>query len=246
MADRVRSEDRSVVLRPLRDFLHTEAAGGVALLLAAAVALVWANSPWQEAYVELWDTVLPIDIGDWELALDLRGWINEGLMTIFFLVVGLEIKRELVDGELREPRRAALPAIAAVGGMIVPAALYLAVNAGGDGSSGWAIPMATDIAIAVGVVSLLGARIAPSLKIFLLTLAIADDVGAIAVIAIVFSEDLDVRSILIAAGHRDRPQRSPGGCMCNWLSSTSCSASLCGWRCTSPASTPRSPASSWA
>ena len=200
MADRVRSEDRSVVLRPLRDFLHTEAAGGVALLLAAAVALVWANSPWQDAYVELWDTVLRIDIGDWELALDLRGWINEGLMTIFFLVVGLEIKRELVDGELREPRRAALPAIAAVGGMIVPAVLYLAVNAGGDGSSGWAIPMATDIAIAVGVVSLLGARIAPSLKIFLLTLAIADDVGAIAVIAIVFSEDLDVRSILIAAG----------------------------------------------
>ncbi len=120
-------------------------------------------------------------------------------MTIFFFVVGLEIKRELVDGELREPRRAALPAIAAIGGMIVPAALFLAVNAGGDGSSGWAIPMATDIAIAVGVVSLLGARVAPSLKIYLLTLAIADDVGAIVVIAVVFSDDLDPVAIGVAA-----------------------------------------------
>ena len=121
MAQRVRSDERSVVLSPLRDFLRTESAGGVALLAAAAVALVWANSPWQDSYVELWETVLSIDLGGHELSLDLRGWINEGLMAIFFFVVGLEIKRELVDGELREPRRAALPAIAAVGGMIVPA-----------------------------------------------------------------------------------------------------------------------------
>ena len=155
----VRSDERSVVLSPLRDFLRTESAGGVFLLAAAVVALVWANSPWQDSYVELWDTVLSIDLGGRELSLDLRGWINEGLMAIFFFVVGLEIKRELVDGELREPRRAALPAIAAVGGMIVPALLFLAINAGGDASSGWAIPMATDIAIAVGVVSLLGARV---------------------------------------------------------------------------------------
>ena len=155
----VRSDERSVVLSPLRDFLRTESAGGVFLLAAAVVALVWANSPWQDSYAELWETVLRIDLGGRELSLDLRGWINEGLMTIFFFVVGLEIKRELVDGELREPRRAALPAIAAVGGMIVPALLFLAINAGGDASSGWAIPMATDIAIAVGVVSLLGARV---------------------------------------------------------------------------------------
>ena len=194
-----RSDDRSVVLTPLRDFLRTEAAGGVALLVAAAVALVWANSPWQDSYVELWDTVLSIELGDWGISLDLQEWINEGLMAIFFFVVGLEIKRELVDGDLREPRRAALPAIAAAGGMIVPALLFLAVNASGDGSSGWAIPMATDIAIAVGVVSLLGARVAPSLKVFLLTLAIVDDIGAIAVIAIVYPDDLDAGAIAVAA-----------------------------------------------
>ena len=195
----VRSDERSVVLSPLRDFLRTESAGGVFLLAAAVVALVWANSPWQDSYAELWETVLSIDLGGHELSLDLRGWINEGLMAIFFFVVGLEIKRELVDGELREPRRAALPAIAAIGGMIVPAFLFLAINAGGDASAGWAIPMATDIAIAVGVVSLLGARVAPSLKIFLLTLAIVDDVGAIVIIAIVYPGDLDVGAMVVAA-----------------------------------------------
>ena len=190
---------RSLLLRPLRDFLRTEAAGGVVLLVAAATALVWANSPWKESYADLWHTRLAIDLGGHVLDLDFREWINDGLMAIFFLVVGMEIKRELVVGELREPRRAALPAIAAVGGMAVPALIYLAINAGGDGAAGWAIPVATDIAIAVGVLSLLGARVAPSLRLYLLTLAIVDDIGAIAIIAVFYTADIDVRSLAVAA-----------------------------------------------
>src|SRR5215218_144534 len=168
MADRDDDRRGPLILRPLADFLHTEAAGGAALLLAAAVALIWANSPWQDGYAQLWSTHIAIDIGGHGIDLDLRDWINDGLMAIFFFVVGLEIKRELVEGELREPRRAALPAIAALGGMIVPALLYTAVNAGGPGARGWGIPMATDIAMAVGVLALLGTRVPSSLKLFLL------------------------------------------------------------------------------
>jgi NhaA family Na+:H+ antiporter len=177
--------DRRLV-GPLREFLHTEAAGGVVLLAAAVVALVWANSPWQDAYYDLWDGTL-------------LEWINEGLMTIFFFVVGLEIKREIVDGELRGVRRAALPAVGAAGGMVMPALVYHAFNAGGDGADGWGIPMATDIAMAVGVLSLLGARVPSSLKLFLLALAIVDDIGAIAVIAIFYTDDLEPAWLLLAA-----------------------------------------------
>jgi NhaA family Na+:H+ antiporter len=195
--DRASPAER-VLIAPLRNFLHTEAAGGVVLVAATAVALVWANSPWQDSYVTLWHTQLSISVGNRSIDLDLREWVNEGLMAIFFLVVGLEIKRELVEGELREPRRAALPAIAALGGMLVPAVIYLAVNAGGRGSHGWGIPMATDIAMAVGVVSLLGRRVSASLKLFLLALAIADDIGAIVVIAVFYTDGVSVRALEVA------------------------------------------------
>ena len=147
------------VIHPLRDFLHTEAAGGVVLVLATVVALVWANSPWKQLVRRPVAHRHHIGVGSHVLELDLQHWVNDGLMAIFFFVVGLEIKRELVEGELRDPRRAALPAIAAVGGMVVPALIYLAFNAGGDGRDGWGIPMATDIAMAVGVLSLLGRRV---------------------------------------------------------------------------------------
>jgi Na+:H+ antiporter, NhaA family len=186
------------LVRPLVEFLRTEAASGVALLAAAVVALVWANSPWQQSYVDLWTHELAIGIGSHSLELDVRGWINDGLMTIFFFVVGLEIKRELVVGELRQPRRAALPVIAAAGGMVVPALIYTALNAGGAGADGWGIPVATDIAMAVGVVSLLGAAVEPSLKLFLLALAIVDDIGAIAIIAVFYSHGLDAGAALAA------------------------------------------------
>ena len=188
------------VIAPLREFLHTESAGGVILVVAAVVALVWANSPWKDAYFDLWHTDLAITLGDHTLDLDLQEWVNEGLMAIFFFVVGLEIKRELVEGELRGPRRAVLPAVAALGGMVVPALIYVAINAGGDGAEGWGIPMATDIAMAVGILSLLGSRVAPSLKLFLLAVAIVDDIGAIAVIAIFYTDDIDYDALLLAMG----------------------------------------------
>jgi NhaA family Na+:H+ antiporter len=178
--------------------LAAEAAGGAVLLVAAAVALAWANSPWKGSYNDLWATRLSIGLGDHVLALDLRHWVNEGLMTVFFFVVGLEIKRELVEGELRQPRQAALPAIAALGGMVVPAALYALINLGGRGGHGWAIPMSTDIAIAVGVLSLLGRRASPGLKLFVLARAIVDDIGTILVIALFFTATLDGGALEIA------------------------------------------------
>jgi Na+:H+ antiporter, NhaA family len=187
-------------IRPLVDFLHTEAAGGVVLVAATLAALIWANSPWDASYTALWDTRLVIGLGSHSLDLDLRSWVDDGLMALFFLVVGLEIKRELIEGELSDPRQAALPVVAAIGGMVVPALIYLAFNAGGDGAQGWGIPMATDIAMAVGVVSLLGRRVAPSLRLFLLALAIVDDIGAVLVIALAYTNDLDPASLAAAAG----------------------------------------------
>ncbi len=184
---------------PLTEFLHLEAAGGIVLVLATVAALIWANSPWQDAYYKLWSTPLDISLGSHSIDLTLQEWVNDGLMAIFFFVVGLEIKRELVEGELRDPRRAALPAVAAVGGMLVPALVYVALTAGGDGANGWGIPMATDIAMAVGVISLLGSRIGSSLKLFLLALAIVDDIGAIAVIAIFYSDDIHLDALAAAA-----------------------------------------------
>jgi NhaA family Na+:H+ antiporter len=171
----------------------------VVLVVAIAVALVWANA-FPVSYRELWNTTFTVGVPDHHLALTLREWVNDGLMTVFFFVVGLEIKRELVEGELREPRKAALPAIAALGGMAVPALVYVAFNAGGAGSDGWGIPMATDIAIAIGVLSLLGARVSSSLKLFVLALAIVDDIGAIVVIAVFYSSGIDAASAVAAVG----------------------------------------------
>jgi NhaA family Na+:H+ antiporter len=186
-------------IRPLVDFLHTEAAGGVVLVAAAVAALVWANSPWDGGYRALWETRLGVSFAGRTLDLDLRAWVSEGLMALFFLVVGLEIKRELVEGELRDRRQAALPAVAALGGMAVPAALYLAINAGGEHAVGWGIPTATDIAMAIGVLSLVGRRVPASLKLFLLALAIVDDIGAVLVIAVVYTDRIDVPALAVAA-----------------------------------------------
>lgn len=185
--------------RPMREFLAIEAASGMFLIAATVLALVWANSPWSESYHDFLDFHISIEFGTL-LTLDesLEHWVNDGLMVIFFFVVGLEIKRELVSGELRGPRAAALPAMAAVGGMIVPALIFFAMNQGGPGADGWGIPMATDIAFAVGVVSLLGNRVPSAMKVFLLTLAIVDDIGAIAVIAIFYTDDLSIGWLLTA------------------------------------------------
>lgn len=176
-----------VVVRPLQAFLDTEASGGVLLLATTIVALAWANSPWSDSYEQVWST----RIGGGHLPVDLRDWINEGLMAIFFFVVGLEIKRELTTGEMRDPRRAALPAVAAIGGMAAPALIYLAFNAGSGNLRGWGIPMATDIAFAVSVLALVGKGLPGGLRVFLLALAIVDDIGAIFVIALFFAEGVE-------------------------------------------------------
>ena len=188
-----------LIARPVRNFLSTEAGGGIVLLVATVVALVWANSPFSESYSALWETRLRIELGGFVLEEDLRHWVNDGLMAIFFFVVGMEIKRELVVGELNAIRRAALPALAAVGGMVVPALFYALLNAGGPGGAGWGIPMATDIAFAVGVLALLSDRVASGLKVFLLSLAIVDDIGAILVIAIFYSGGIETTWLLVAA-----------------------------------------------
>jgi NhaA family Na+:H+ antiporter len=172
------------------EFVSLEAAGGVVLLLAAATALIWANVA-TASYTSWWHHELTIGPGSLAITESLVHWVNDALMTVFFFVVGLEIKRELVTGELRDRHRAALPAVAAIGGMIVPALLFVAINLGGNGLDGWAIPMATDIAFAVGVLALLGPRVPSSLKLFLLALAIVDDIGAIVVIALFYSRGLD-------------------------------------------------------
>ncbi len=189
------------IARPMQRILHLQVGGGILMLVAAVVALVWANSPWRDSYHDLMGSHTRVEIGSL-LVIDegLAEWINDALMVVFFFVVGLEIKRELVVGQLRRPAAAALPAIAALGGMVVPAVIYAAFNAGGEGSAGWGIPMATDIAFAVGVVSLLGNRVPGVLKVFLLTLAIVDDIGAILVIAIFYTDDLSPGWLAVAVG----------------------------------------------
>jgi NhaA family Na+:H+ antiporter len=175
------------VVEPFQRFLHTESSGGIVLLVAAVVALVWANSAWSASYETLWTTRAGVEIGSFALHEDLRHWVNDLAMALFFFVVGLEIKREIVHGDLREPRAALLPVACALGGMVVPAALFFALNAGGAGAGGWGIPMATDIAFSLGVLALLGRRAPAPLKAFLLALAIVDDIGAILVIAVFYS-----------------------------------------------------------
>jgi len=176
------------VVDPLRDFLRTEASGGILLVGASVAALVWANSPWSSAYTRWWGHHLHVHLpfGLHGLDLSLQHWVNDGLMTIFFLVVGLEIKREMTSGHLAGRRAATLPAIAALGGMVVPALAYLAV-AGRTAAHGWGVPMATDIALAVGVLVLAGPAVPPALRAFLLGLAVVDDIGAIVVIAVFYS-----------------------------------------------------------
>lgn len=187
-------------IRPAQAFAAIEASGGIVLLAGAIVALIWANSPWEHEYFEFWHTELALDVHLFSIDLSLGHAVNDGLMAIFFFVVGMEIKRELVHGELASPRRAALPVAAALGGMIVPALIYTAWNLGDDGAKGWGIPMATDIAFAVGVLSVVGKRVPFSLKVFLLALAVADDLGAIVVIAVFYTEQIAVEPALWAIG----------------------------------------------
>ena len=175
---------------PIQRFIHTEEVGAVILLLGAAAALAWANSPWAESYESFWHTKVSFDIILFAVTEDLRHLVNDGLMAVFFFLVGLEIKRELLHGELSTLRKAALPAFAAAGGMVMPALVYLLFNWSGDGVNGWGVPMATDIAFALGVLALLGRRMPAELRVFLLGLAVVDDLGVIAVIATFYTETI--------------------------------------------------------
>lgn len=187
------------ILHPLTRFLHVEAAGGIVLLACTVAALALANSPLADGFLKLWKTPVGFQVGSFTAVHSLRHWINDGLMVIFFFVIGLEVKRELVLGELRELHRAALPIAAALGGMIAPAAVYLALQWGGEGLRGWGIPMATDIAFVVGCLALLGSRVPYGLRIMLLSLAIVDDIGAILVIAIGYTETIHLAALALGA-----------------------------------------------
>ena len=185
-------------LWPLR-FISVEAVSGIVLLIAAALALLWANSPWAASYVALWHLPLSFGIARLLPAHDLHFRVNDGLMTVFFLVVGLEIRREMHDGSLSDPRVATLPIIAAVGGVLIPALVYVAINHSPDTRAGWAIPTATDIAFAVGILSLCGKGVPSALRMLLLTLAIIDDIAAILVIAFFYSSGIDYTGLILVA-----------------------------------------------
>ncbi len=185
--------------RSLRDFMHTESASASLLVVAALIALLWANSPWSESYVDLWSTELAIRFGDDGLTMDLHHWINDGLMVVFFFVIGLEVRKEFAIGELTDRSRVVVPLVAGVGGMVVPALVYLAINPSGDAAAGWGIVIGTDTAFLLGVMALVGPRVSTQLRIFLLTLTVIDDIVAVTVIGVVYSDHLAIGPLLVAA-----------------------------------------------
>src|SRR3954469_8964128 len=183
----------------MRAFLRTESGSALVLLGAAVAALLWVNID-QSSYDDLWQTVLSVRLGDWAVSLDLRGWVNDGLMAFFFFVVGLEARREAELGELRELRRVALPLLAGLGGMLVPIALFLAFNGGRPTAQGWGAAMSTDTAFALGVLVLVGPKFSDRLRAFMLTVVVVDDIVALLVIAFAYSEQIDGKALLVAAG----------------------------------------------
>src|ERR1700761_1169365 len=187
-----------IITSPFTRFARMEAAGGILLLVATAAALLWANSPWEHSYHEIWFTQATITLGPVSLSESRHEWVNDGLMSIFFFLVGLEIKRELLIGELSSFRQAAFPFMAAIGGSIVPAVIYFALNKGGPGANGWGIPMATDIAFALGVLALLGSRIPVALKVFVAALAIVDDIFGVVVIALFYTQHISLWALVLA------------------------------------------------
>jgi NhaA family Na+:H+ antiporter len=185
---------------PFQRFFAIQAASTILLLLATIAALAWANSPWGASYAQLWHTKFAFSLADAKVALSLEHWVNDGLMVLFFFLVGMEIKHELAHGELSSRERAMLPVFGALGGMVVPAGIYASLHAGGPAASGWGVPMATDIAFAVAALAVFGSRVPSGLKVFLLALAIVDDLGAVTVIAIFYTQDLSLTALAAAAG----------------------------------------------
>lgn len=188
------------LVRPFAEFFRMEAAGGILLLIAAATAMVLANSPFAGSYFELWNTPVSVGVGSWALTKPVLLWVNDGLMALFFFVVGLEIKRELLIGELSSLRKATVPIAAALGGMIMPALVYVSFNSGRETLPGWGIPMATDIAFAVGILALLAKNAPVGLKVFLTAVAIIDDIGAVLVIAVFYTAKVNLTALVVASG----------------------------------------------
>lgn len=186
------------VLTPIEEFIHRQTTSGILLMLCAVTALFIANSQWADAYHHILEAPFNVGMGQWELSMTIHHWINDGLMALFFFVVGLELKRELLVGELSNFKAALLPIIAAIGGMVVPALIYIAFNPSGHAFDGWGVPMATDIAFALGVLALLGKRVPTALLGFLVALAIVDDLGAVLVIAVFYTEQLNINAIIAA------------------------------------------------
>ena len=194
--------ERRLILfvRPVQEFIRTESASSVMLIAAAAAALIWANSPWQHEYEHLLEAQLSIDLAIWAVSGSLHFWVNEVAMVLFFFVIGLEIKREITIGELSDPRVMAAPVAGAIGGMLLPLALYLLIAQGSDARQGWAIPMATDVAFALGIASLFATRVPIGLRAMLLTFVIVDDIGTVVVVAFFYSADLQVFQVLLTIG----------------------------------------------
>jgi len=188
------------VFTPFEHFLHAQTTTGLVLMITTLIALVLANSPFAELYAGFFHTTIDFNVGSWKLSNTLHHWINDGLMAIFFFVIGLEIKREILYGELSSIKVAILPILTAIGGMAFPALIYSAINAQGVGANGWGIPMATDIAFAISAVVLLGKRVPPALVTFLVALAIVDDLGAVVVIALFYTEQIHMLPLLLAGG----------------------------------------------
>lgn len=191
------------VSRGIIELLQSSALGGILLILFTIIALIWANSGWEESYHHLWHLKFGIELGNFSFKMDLHHWINDGLMAIFFYMVGLEIKREVISGELSSRKKATLPALGALGGMLFPALIYVAINASignPESANGWGVPMATDIAFSLGIISLLGKRVPLALKVFLVALAIVDDLGAILVIAIFYTAELNLPALFTGLG----------------------------------------------
>ena len=188
------------LMRPIGAFLAAESAGGILLIVSAVAALVWANSPWGDSYEHFWHVEVGFRLGGKLYAMSLEHWVNDGLMVVFFLLVGLEIKRELLIGELTSVRQASLPVAAAIGGMVIPALIYVALNHGRAGVAGWGVPMATDIAFAAGMLTLFGRGLPLSVKVLLLAVAIVDDLGAVLVIALFYTNQVSIVALAAAGG----------------------------------------------
>jgi Na+/H+ antiporter NhaA len=185
--------------RSLRDFIRTESGSAGMLVVAALVALVWANSPWSQSYVDLWHTELSVRLGDGGLSMDLHHWVNDGLMVVFFFVIGLEVRKEFAIGELTDRSRVVVPLVAGITGMLVPAGLFLALNPTGPEAAGWGAVIGTDTAFLLGVMALVGPAVSTQLRIFLLTLTVIDDIVAVSVIGVVYSEGLSLGALALAA-----------------------------------------------